>query len=446
MKIVSRLLGHFGYVRLKDYGYELTPAGKIVQVTQVEDDRFAPPPWQPVAFQTASSLLPPRQPAAPRPLPPPPAGDTEEAEPQPLFKVPGAPATVETAAPGKPATLAAAEEDDDPISIDEAPEEEEWEWKMALARARENAEKDKKEREKAKQERMAARRGDGSTFKTSSLPLAPPTPPAAKVVDAAKPMSRIARPEPRIARAEPRGLTAQPARKAPDSRAATTPDRPRFPSDRGRSPITRLEPRSVTAQPTPQRTAARTAPPKAPPGSKSRPLAVTAPPPATTAPPPAARPEPARPIDSKPAARASLEKSVARVLPSPPAGKPRPLARLARGTEGPTPPGGGAQPTRPQLALGSSRLPAVRDPSNDVTATDITAVDRARASMKEEEDTRVNVAVLPPSADITLDIALDPEEKTSVDAKPNGVPIVSVAEGSPLPRLTARLRRQSVPN
>ncbi len=385
MKILSRLLAHFGYVRLKEFGYELTPAGKIVQVVQVEDDRFAPPPWQPVSFQSASSLLPPApaRPPQPRPLAPAP---TEEAEPAPLFKVPGEEASVETAAPG--------DDEEDPISIDEAPEDEEWEWKMALARARENAEKDKKDREKGKQERMAARRGDaGSSFRTSSLPLAaPPARTTAKVVDSPRPMSKIARPEPRVR------PTAE------------------------RSPFVKLEPRQVTAEPLAK--TPRTVPPKAPPGSKSRPMA-------------AVKAEP----ESKPAPRASLEKSVSRVF-SPAAGaQPRPLPRLARGTESPA-----ARPTRPQLAQGSSRLPAVRDPSNDVTATDITAVDRAQASMKEDEDTRVNVAVLPPSAEITLDITLDPEEKTTVDPKPNGVAIVSVSEGSPLPRLTARLRRTSVPN
>jgi hypothetical protein len=405
MKILSRLLGHFGYVRLKDYGYELTSGGKIVQVVQVEDDRFAPPPWQPVAFQSASSLLPPAsiRPPEPRPLPPPPAG---EAEPAPLFKVPGEAPSVESRAPGEPAT---AEDEEDSISIDEVPEEEEWEWKMALARARENAEKDKKDREKAKQERMAARRGDAaSTFKTSSLPLAaPPARPTAKVVDTPKPMSKIARPEPRALR-------------APDKPA------PKPAAPAGRSPIARVEPRAVTALPSVVKSNPRTMPPKAPPGSKSHPMA-------------AVKAEP----EVRPASRASLEKSVSRVF-SPAAGaKPRPLPRLARGTESP---GASARPTRPQLAQGSSRLPAVRDPSHDVTATDITAVDRAQASMKEDEDTRVNVAVLPPSADITLDIALDPEEKTTVDPKPNGVSVVSVSEGSPLPRLTARLRRTSVPN
>jgi len=395
MKIFSRFMAQFGFVRLKDYGYELTAGGKIVQVEKVEDDRFAPPPWQPVAWQSASSLLPPApaRPPEPRPLAPPPRPELDEGEPAPLFKVPGEVASVETRAPASPAT---AEAEEDSISIDEVPEEEEWEWKMALARARENAEKDKKEREKAKQERMAARRGDTPAFQTSQLPLAaPPARASAKVVDSPKPMSKIARPAPRPI----------PARPAP----------------------ARIEPRAVTAQPV-AKSAPRTAPPKAPPGSKSRQME-------------AAQPQP----DKKPASRASLEKSVSRVF-SPAAGaQPRPLPRLARGTESPA--SSNARPTRPQMALGSSRLPAVRDPSADVTATDITAVDRAQASMKEDEDTRVNVAVLPPSAEITLDITLDPEEKTTVDPKPNGVPMASVGDGSsPLPRLTARLRRQSVPN
>jgi hypothetical protein len=101
------------------------------------------------------------------------------------------------------------------------------------------------------------------------------------------------------------------------------------------------------------------------------------------------------------------------------------------------------------MAIGSGRLPAVRDPSQDVTATDITAVDRAKASIRtEEEDTRVNVVSLP-SADITLDMPGEGEpevENTTVDAKPNGVAMVAVDGASPLPRLTARLRRQAPPN
>ena len=102
MKIVSRLMAHFGYVRLKDYGYELSPSGRIVEVVKVEDDRFAPPPWQPVGWQSATSLLPPApaKPPVPRPLAPAPDVEVAEAEPQPLFRVPGAPATVETAPPG----------------------------------------------------------------------------------------------------------------------------------------------------------------------------------------------------------------------------------------------------------------------------------------------------------------------------------------------------------
>ncbi|HEU5061450.1 MAG TPA: hypothetical protein VFU21_33220, partial [Kofleriaceae bacterium] len=242
-------------------------------------------------------------------------------------------------------------------------------------------------------------------FPTSALPLA--APPAKKVVGAPRPMNRIARPEPAI--------------------RATAPDRP----------ITRLEPRTVTAQPVAVRTTPRTVPPKAPPpGKKSRPMPAAAAPPA----------EPAR--------TPSPEKSGSGVF-SPPtpsapngaAGKPRPLPRLARGTASPA---GDGRPTQSRLALGSGRIPAMPDPSHDVTATDITAVDRARASMRsDDEDTRVNVAAAP-SADITLDTTVDAEpevEATTVDPKPIGVAIVTVEGGaSPLPRLTARLRRHSVPN
>ena len=429
MKIVSRLLSHFGYVRLKDYGYELSPSGRIVEVVKVEDDRFAPPPWQPVGWQDATSLLPPApaRPPEPRPLAPPPDAEVAGAEPQPLFKVPGAPATVETAPPG-PAAGA-----DEAISIDEAPEEEEWEWKMALARARETAEKEKKGKGKA--ERMAARRGESPSFQTSALPLAPPR--TTKVVDSPKPMA----------------VTVQPARE----RAGGARPEPRTPIARPepRVPIARVEARAVTAPPEAHRVSPfdqasrsrgdrsvgeaiknpRTVPPKAPPPGKSKPL------PSVISRPPAG--------ESKSPARSSLEKSVSRVF-SPPtpsaAGKARPAPRMARGTEIPEP-GSGARPIRPQLALGSGQLRAMRDPSEDVTATDITAVDRAQASMRGDEDTRVNVVVAP-STDITLDVAFDPEaevENTMVDGKPNGVAIVAV-EGSPLPRLTARLRRQSVPN
>lgn len=389
MNILSRLLARFGYVRLKDYGYALSPGGKIVEVVEVEDDRFAPPPWQPVAWQSASSLLPPaaKSPPAPRPLPLPPAPEADEAEAKPLFQVPAVPATVETAPPGKP------QDEDYGINIDEVPEDEEWEWKMALARAREAAEKEKLQKDREKAPVRTAR----------AMPLAPA--PARKVVDSPRPMSRIARPEPRISAARPVA----------------------------EKPIARVEPRPATDQPVAARTTPRTVPPKAPPpGRSSRPLAAAAP--------PAEAP--------KSASRQSLEKSVSRVFspptpsaPAPAAGKPRPIPRLARGTESPA---SAARPTRPQLAQGSSRLPAVRDPSQDITATDITAVDRAEASMRgDDEDTRVNLVVAP-SAEITLD---EPEvEATMVDGKPNGVAIVSVENGTPLPRLTARLRRHSVPN
>jgi hypothetical protein len=469
MAILSRLMAHFGYVRLKDYGYELTSGGKIVEVMKIEDDRFAPPPWQPVGFQNAASLLPPvaaKQPPTPRPLAPPPEPDED---PQPLFKVPGAAPTVETSPPGKPVTVVEVEEeDDDSISIDEAPEEEEWEWKMALARAREIAEKDKKERHKAKQERMAARRGQGSTFKTSSLPLAaPPARTMARVVDTPKPMSKIARPaaprksalepvraapEPTMAEprkpapeptmAEPRKPApepkmAEPRKPAPEPKMAEprkpAPE-PKIATDQGwkppERPIQRVEPRAATAQPG----APRTAPPKAPPGSPSRPLPSIV----------RKSDRPGHVEAARPAPRAALEKQVSRAFSPAAPSKPAPLPRLARGTDSP-PPARGAQPIRPQMALGSGRMPAMRDPSHDVTATDITAVDRAQASMRDDEDTRVNV-VVPPSAEITLDIAIETEEQTTVDPQPQRIGVVSVEAGTPLPRLTARLRRQSVPN
>ncbi len=386
MNILTRFLARFGYVRLKDYGYALSPSGKIVEVVRVEDDRFAPPPWQPVAWQSATSLLPaaPKSPPTPRPLAPPPGPEAEEAEPAPLFRVPAVPATLETAPPGKP------DDEEEAISIDEAPPEdgEEWEWKMALARAREAA-----DREKGKEKavvRLAAA-SSPTPFPTSALPLS--ASPARKVMDAPRPMNRIPRAEPKT--------------------PAASPDRP----------ITRLESRTVTARPVAARATPRTLPPKAPPpGRKSRPM------PAAAAPTPSAGA----------------------------GGKERPLPRVARGTESPA---ADRRPTEPRMALGSSgHLPAMRDPSQDVTpegplekdaATDITAVDRAWASVRtEEEDTRVNVVVAP-SADITLDTAVEGEpelEATTVDGKPNGVAIVAVDGPSPLPRLTARLRRHTVPN
>jgi hypothetical protein len=356
MKIVSRFLALFGYVRLSEYGYALSPNGRIVEVEKVEDDRFEPPPFQPIAWQNPVSLLPPipARPPVPRPLPPAPA-DEVEAEPVPLFRVPAVSATVETAPPGESID----------IPVEEEVDEEEWEWKMAVARA--------------KSEKAAAARGKSA----SSLPLSPPPVGGSGLV----PMSKIARPA--VARPAPA------------------------------KPVQRIEPRKVT-QPlagAPAKPAARTTPPKAPPPRKP----------------------PSEPAVARDSARSSLEKSVSRVLPPPPVGKPRPLprlvgnGRLARGTHGPIASGG--EPVRTQLARGSSRHAAATD--QDVTATDVTAVDRAQASMQADEDTRLNLVVAPASSDITLDL----EEQTTVDPKPH-----LVSDGSPLPRLSARLRRPSIPN
>jgi hypothetical protein len=188
----------------------------------------------------------------------------------------------------------------------------------------------------------------------------------------------------------------------------------------GPRPMHRIARPAPTGQAVAAKATARTMPPKAPPGSKSRPM-----------------PAVARPAQPTPTPGPTTTA----------AGKPRPLPRLARGTASPA---ANRRPTEPRMALGSSgHLPAMRDPSPDITATDITAVDRAKASTRtDEEDTRVNL-VSPPSSDITLDMPGEGEhevENTMVDAKPNGVAIVAAEGASPLPRLTARLRRHSVPN
>jgi hypothetical protein len=167
-----------------------------------------------------------------------------------------------------------------------------------------------------------------------------------------------------------------------------------------------------------------------------------------------------------PPQRASLEKSVSRALvPRVAAGKAnstgaaasRPAgARMARGTQGLE---RIAEPVRRPAHLRSST-----DCAEIVTATDVTAVDRARASMREEEETRVNLVAAPsataassiarssaPSTPVTIDIALDDDEQTTVepvDVTSPSITIASVGSGdaSPLPRLTARLRRSSPPN
>lgn len=116
--------------------------------------------------------------------------------------------------------------------------------------------------------------------------------------------------------------------------------------------------------------------------------------------------------------------------------------RIARGTQGPEridhPPVATAQ-----LALGSSPHPAPE--VGDVTATDVTALDRARASMREDEETRVNLEAAPTETS-TLDLTLEDEEDRTAVEPARTISLAAVDTSSPLPRLTARLRRTSSPN
>lgn len=147
MNVLSRLLLRLGYVRLRDYGYTLTAEGRIVELPRVTDDRFAPPPWEPIAWQNATSFLPPSAPPVPRPLAPAPQPESRDGAGHrvrpPETPVPAAvpiggvivPAPGPTAPHpiGHPVQVAAP----GPVRTDA--EEEEWEWKVALARARERA-------------------------------------------------------------------------------------------------------------------------------------------------------------------------------------------------------------------------------------------------------------------------------------------------------------------
>jgi hypothetical protein len=128
MNILSRALLRLGYVRLRDFGYTLTSEGRIVELPRVTDDRFSPPPWEPIAWQQPTAFLPAQQPPVPRPLPPPPQADeTRGAR--------GGSIDPETQAPVTEAT-GAMEHD---TTVRSEPEDEEWEWRMALAQARERA-------------------------------------------------------------------------------------------------------------------------------------------------------------------------------------------------------------------------------------------------------------------------------------------------------------------
>ena len=148
MNVLSRLLLRLGYVRLRDYGYTLTAEGRIVELPRVTDDRFAPPPWEPIAWQNATAFLPPTAPPVPRPLAPAPQPESRDGAGHrvrpPETPVPAAapiggvimPAPLPSNPPhpiGHPMQVAPA----GPVRTEA--EEEEWEWKVALARARERA-------------------------------------------------------------------------------------------------------------------------------------------------------------------------------------------------------------------------------------------------------------------------------------------------------------------
>ncbi len=143
MNILSRVLLRLGYVRLKDYGYMMTAEGRIVELARVTDDCFAPPPWEPIAWQSATAFLPAESPPRPRPLPPPPESDDS-------MGVSGTVSAPETRAPVAAVvagtTVGSAGEVNPPAVLAPPvvpprtePEDEEWEWRMALARARERA-------------------------------------------------------------------------------------------------------------------------------------------------------------------------------------------------------------------------------------------------------------------------------------------------------------------
>ena len=147
MSFLSRALLRLGYVRLRDYGYTMTSEGRIVELPRVTDDRFAPPPWEPIAWQSATAFLPPESPPVPRPLPPAPAADqpisaarpSVHPETRPPVAGPVTGTVVGAAGAPTPTVHVSATLAPPPTPARTEPEDEEWEWRMALARARERA-------------------------------------------------------------------------------------------------------------------------------------------------------------------------------------------------------------------------------------------------------------------------------------------------------------------
>jgi len=138
MSIISRALRSFGYVRLRDYGYTLTADGRIVELPRVTDDRFAPPPWEPAAWQntkTHSPLRPPQPVSlfAPSPAPDEMVGAQHNAQ-APVTPAPASVGELERIASDVAAQGAPPHAEAEAAPADE--DEEEWEWQMALARAR----------------------------------------------------------------------------------------------------------------------------------------------------------------------------------------------------------------------------------------------------------------------------------------------------------------------
>jgi len=348
MNILSRVLLRFGYVRLREFGYTLTREGRIIELPRVTDDRFAPPPWEPIAWQNASAFLPPHQPPVPRPLPPPPYAEVETSEPRRDL-------APETLPPVSEVSRALGLDHDTKVRSE--PEDEEWEWRMALARARERA-------------------SDGRSAAAVAA-SGPATPPA-----------RIAHP------ADPDA----------SGRSAT-----QLGAGPGRAP-------------------ASTPPPSPRPGARSAPVSSP----------------PGRPMGA--------------MLARPTGGEAG--GRVARGTQGVDVPASleeilaseieeelELEPDGMDFADGSGRHGIVRAEAGDATALDVQAIRPDALPTREDDDvTSVDVGAgrlararaAAPAAEAAL-----PEAMTR-HVFP--APASSTAEPAPLPRLSARLRRQTPPH
>jgi hypothetical protein len=132
MSPVTRLLRAFGYVKLKDYGYMLTPERRIVPIPSAWDLGSAGTGWQvepllPLEPQLVRPALgaDPSAPLAKPPLPVLPARVITEPLPDAALH------PVEIAAPVAAATANANASAD----AEEEEDDEEWEWRLAMARA-----------------------------------------------------------------------------------------------------------------------------------------------------------------------------------------------------------------------------------------------------------------------------------------------------------------------